>query len=542
MRPNSKLNLFSQRERKEMTSKLYDQQDGKCYICENAINLGLNPVDIDHIKAISLGGMDDENNFGLTHSYCNRSKGIRDLQLQKYIYLLNTHIKKYTDIEGGGNFTVKEALQEFAPKREDLTIKLEDGKAQLTFEKNGEFVTKEYLILQDLNNESMKSIIALIPIKYIYHDETINPRSIVDLEPMIEEFYNKNPQLQPSLALCSFSGKEDKTKIFLFDGQHKAAAQMYIGNKEIFVRIFLNADRARLKETNFRAHTKLAQIHFPQLIADKVGYDIFFESFNAFKVKMTGVSTSEKGFIEQFSLQARREYKDYLRNYLQYRVLTETAYGEKNKLMNYLETVSARSKRYPLSYETLQKTFFRFLFSKPAIESLSITEEYRELEKNNLIKLMSVFAEEVLIEKYKVSMGIFKIEEQLAENPEKIPLDHLRAYRMCRAAPMVIWTTELKEAISQLLNLNNRYDTSNWKRDRILWAEIVDSDWSKIRKMIKIIAEQKIWIEKINSDIVKSVASNKQNDWRSILLDGKLPGREERIYNPLDASHIIKLL
>ena len=310
-RPPSQLDNISANERKALVEKLHKLQGGKCYICSEDINLSLSSTDIDHIKALSLGGTDSENNFGLTHSHCNRSKGIRDLQLQKYIHLLSVHIKKYISSDGGV-FTIREALQEFVPVREDFNIKIDGDIATLLFtdDKSTEKVER-YPILQDLNDPSIKSIIVNIPSKYIQHDETINPRSIVDLEPMIEEFYNKNPQLQPSLGICSFSGNESKTRVFLFDGQHKAAAQLYVGNKVLFVRIFLNSDRSKLKETNFRAHTKLAQIHFAQFISDKVGYDIYSESFGSYIAK-SSEKGSERDFIESFSPQLRSEYKGYL--------------------------------------------------------------------------------------------------------------------------------------------------------------------------------------------------------------------------------------
>lgn len=539
-RPHSILDSISSNERKALVQRLYDGQKQKCFICAAEINLSIHPVDIDHIKALSLGGSDNENNFALVHAHCNRSKGIRDLQLQKYIHLLGKHIKKYTEQEGG-MFTVREALQEFIPTREDLHLKISDEDVILTLSDNNGITTRKYPILYDLNDHSIRSIVAVIPAKYVQHDESINPRSIVDLEPMIEEFYNRNPQLQPSLGICTFSGNEAIVKVYLFDGQHKAAAQLYVGNTDLFLRVFLNPDKTKLKETNFRAHTKLAQIHFAQFITDKVGYDIYSESFGSYVARM-GDKGSERSFIEGSPEQMQSEYRGYLKNYLQYRVLTETADGERNKLIGYIETVSARSKKWPLSYETVQKTFFKFLNIKPVGETLQKTEHYRELEKNNLIKLMSMFAEEVVVGKFDSNLGIFKIEEQLADNPDKIPLPHLRAYRMCRASAMTVWTGELKEAIAQLLSLNNRYETADWKRTRLLWAEISEEEWSKIRKMIKLIADHKVWIEKMNIDIVQTLQSTRQADWKSILLDGKLPGREERVFVPIDSAHILSAI
>src|SRR4030042_2720405 len=102
---------------------------------------------------------------------------------------------------------------------------------------------------------------------------------------MIEEFYNGDPQLQPSLATLSVEGNNGQARILVFDGQHKAAAQLYARRDRLFVRVFVNYNRDHLKQTNYRAHTKLAQVHFPQLINDRVGADLFTEEYQLFRTK-----------------------------------------------------------------------------------------------------------------------------------------------------------------------------------------------------------------------------------------------------------------
>ncbi|HUS85443.1 MAG TPA: hypothetical protein VMX56_09875, partial [Anaerolineales bacterium] len=74
-------------------------------------------------------------------------------------------------------------------------------------------------LLEDEQDSRYKSFVGMLPKQIIFHDPDINPRSIVDLGPMIEEFYQKRPQLQPSLAYMNLSGSS-KGKIMLFDGQH----------------------------------------------------------------------------------------------------------------------------------------------------------------------------------------------------------------------------------------------------------------------------------------------------------------------------------
>jgi len=80
---------------------------------------------------------------------------------------------------------------------------------------------ERYPLIVNENNPGVKSFVGMIPFKHIFHDQTMNPRSIVDLEPLIIEFYNKVPQLQPSLATLSINGATGSGKIMLFDGNTK---------------------------------------------------------------------------------------------------------------------------------------------------------------------------------------------------------------------------------------------------------------------------------------------------------------------------------
>ena len=69
----------------------------------------------------------------------------------------------------------------------------------------------------------MQSFFAAFPLKYLHHDDQINPRSIgANIRGLIEEFLGKRPQLHVGLAW--WAPAEDGTgTLKVFDGQHKAA-------------------------------------------------------------------------------------------------------------------------------------------------------------------------------------------------------------------------------------------------------------------------------------------------------------------------------
>ena len=132
------------------------------------------------------------------------------------------------------------------------------------------------------------------------------------------------------------------------------------------------------------------------------------------------------------------------------------------------------------------------------------------------------------------------MEERLANSPESVPDSHLRAYRICRRSAMIIWTKELIQAIALLLGTRTRYSKGSWSKDRPLWAQILQEDWDQIRHMVRVIRDHKIWAERVNPEVVSAIGLTRQKDWEQILLKGRLPGRQEQFFSPLDQNFIFK--
>jgi hypothetical protein len=547
---DSALDRLSREDRQKLTERLLKAQNGLCYVDRKVINLQVQKTDIDHIVALGRGGADDESNWALAHEGCNRAKGTRDLQLQRIIYEFLEHVQEYASGAAHGkerSFTLHEALDKLCPNRQDVGVQITDTNVTVSWEDETGPRTETYAILEEPGMPPAippaRSFIARLPFNCLHHDSEINPRSIVDLEPMIEEFYNGWPQLQPSLASLTVDGCEGKGRVLVFDGQHKAAAQLYARRDRLFVRVFVNYSRETLKETNYRAHTKLAQVHFPQLINDRVGADLFKQQFDQFLQGADLSKISEDAFFAKHVPRAQRgEYRKYFGNWLRYAALVGKVATDQNMILEFTETVMPRSVRFPLSYDTLQKTFLDLmLFTRPSREPIDQTERYRRIEKENLVRLMNIFVDEVLANgRFRMDLGIRRMEDRLDNDPESIPDSHLRAYRMCRKCAMVIWTKELKNAIQLLLVTKTRYKVAGWGERRPLWAEIIDEDWQQVRKMIRAIREHKVWGERTSPDIVAAVSSNRQKDWNDILLKGTLPGRPEQLLPPLDRSFMFR--
>ena len=72
---NSKyLDLLSSEDKQGLIKQLWEIQTDKCFICEKAIDLDVQTVNIDHIRPLANGGKDEPSNFALAHEHCNKSK------------------------------------------------------------------------------------------------------------------------------------------------------------------------------------------------------------------------------------------------------------------------------------------------------------------------------------------------------------------------------------------------------------------------------------------------------------------------------------
>ena len=325
------LRMLSSEDREQLVHKLLKSQNGNCFICGQSIDLSVHHghVDIDHIESATVGGTDGPGNFGATHASCNRSKQGSDLRVARILASFERVVEST-------------ASENRAPNLGDVLANHDGGKYELkviddtcnlrtSYPEIGRNEVLYYPIYKDELSGFRYSFMT-VPIEYIHHDDRINPRPIGrNLRRLVEEFHRKFPQLHVTLGWMD-PGEDAKIKVF--DGQHKAAAQVLLGIKELPVRVFINPDKDRLLTANTRAGTTLRQVAFDKSIQRSLGSSLLADRMRRYR--------QDKGLPEDFEMFSEndlvnhfkgesREMRRYVLDWVRNSVTTNT----ENKLRDY---------------------------------------------------------------------------------------------------------------------------------------------------------------------------------------------------------------
>jgi hypothetical protein len=218
------LSSLSKEDYLSLTKKLHQIQNGKCYICEAPIDLELQTTNIDHVVPSAAKGKDAEENFALTHEGCNKSKQDNNLKIARMLHRLK---KIQEDVQGkeGRSASLRDVLAYYGGSKYDFSYRIQDSRIDYSFDKNGDSAVRSSSVFTDLFSTERTCFIE-VPIEYIHHDSSINPRGInSSISLLVNEFERGNPQLHVTLA------RINDGKIMVFDGQHKAVAQILLGSR-----------------------------------------------------------------------------------------------------------------------------------------------------------------------------------------------------------------------------------------------------------------------------------------------------------------------
>lgn len=522
-------------ERQALVNTLHKTQLGNCFICEQALDLEIhkNSLDIDHVIPTNAGGKDDPSNFALTHASCNRSKQAANLEVARILHRFKL---------------LKEALEpeNRSPNLGDILKRYGNNSYPLNFKISANEITYSLpevddnkLYKQTIHTDELsgfKFFFAKLPIEYLAHDDHINPRSIgPNISKLIEEFYQKRPQLHVPLAWMSSS--EGHSAMHVFDGQHKAAAQIMLGARQLPVRIFIDPNPDTLITTNTNAGTTLKQVAFDKSVQRHLGSSLYHDRIQRF-LKETGRADDDQNFSERDLITHFKGQSKEIKRYILDAVRDGVTSAPDNKLREFID-FGGKGKETPLSYSTVEKTFYSFFVYQEVLETpinfrAEENENPRIIERMQIIKLMNLIAEVLYIDKFDPEIGTDKIENRLQKG-ETFKLDHLRAYRMSKEEIVYNWLQYIAQIARQYFITLGKPDP----KERLFQMRFPDQVWENIRKFLLNLAAMPLWA---NTDLSDTVFGGKQNNsfWKTVFETGRTPQGMEVLAKPINLIEMIK--
>lgn len=519
------LSKLSSEEYKKLSDNLWEEQNGKCYICGRKIDRDVEETNVDHITPLAAGGKDSPGNFALTHASCNKRKQDADLRVAQVLETL----RAIQEEAGERTATLADVLEHFRGSTGNPSYRIEGNTFKIAF---GDGIAERYPIFVDrLSGE--RTAFLEVPIEFLYHDELINPRGInTRIGGLIKEFHRGNPQLQVALA------RIDDGRIKIFDGQHKAAAQLLLGQRKVLVRLFIDPDVQRLITTNTNAGSKLKQVAFDRAIMHQLSNTLYGERIERYQAEHDlspdCFSFSEQNLVSYFRGQAD------LRRYIIEAQKNQVTHSPDNRLTAYIN-FDGKRKDLPLSYSAYDKAILyhlidsKLILDKPLDYKSDEGRNPRQIERKQIVRFLNVLAKTIYVDKFNPEIGTNRIENRVLKGDDAdITNDHLAAFRMSKEEILLAAVPYMIDVVSFALT----YNGCIFDKKAPFMTEFPEPVWAALEHFVQNYAELPIWRSRPLAETVFAGKQN-QNYWKAILKTGCTPDGTRVLESGLKVNEMI---
>jgi hypothetical protein len=513
---------------------LAETQKDTCFICGQPIDLAVHETDVDHVEPLHVGGKDDPSNFALTHSSCNRSKQASDLRVARVLARF-TQIRDECLESGLAGPNLSHVLAKYGGAKFPLRLKVENGAARYSLDGVGDNRVHEAALYTD-ELSKQRYFFAKLPIAYLHHDDKINPRNIGGtLGRLVEEFHKGRPQLHVSLAWTST--EDDASVVKVFDGQHKATAQVLLGVTEIPVRVFVDPDPDLLLTANTNAGTTLRQVAFDKSVQRRLGSALFSDRLERYQrehdMAEHDLSFSERDLVQYFKGESR-EVKRYILD----SVRDSITHDPENKLRDYID-FGGRAAEKPLSYSTVEKTFYSFFIYQDVLDTPldyrdDEDENPRALETRQIVRLMNLIADSIFVDQFDDAIGTYRIENKIQKG-ELLPEEHVRAFRLAKEEIIYVWLGYVRRIVQTYFAITG----IPVDEKKLFQYDFPDALWSNLQSYVSNLKKMPIWV---NRELSNTIFGGKQtySFWQQIFETGRSPQGVQVLPEPINLIRMIE--
>lgn len=430
-----------------------------CAIDKKPIN-NKSEIQFHHIKPLTFQDKFDWSNF---IAVCKKHhKEMGELSLTEYSSILE--MEKF--FKGNGLKKLNDVLKlKLHEDNYGKHLKAELSKAaseiKITLENSNE---ARAFPLSTCPSTGFKYFYIVLPVEYIHNDEELQPRPL-EMDRLWELYRHLlvNSQLTPSVCRLT------ENKILLFDGQHKAAAQIWADRKEIECKVYVEPNIKLLKETNLVAHDKLRQMPFFTSVLINKWASIFAEEWKEYMAQKG--TKSESGFVAFLINKGKK--RSAAITMIDSNIYDSIIEDKKNSIIKYIEEYSSTNKK-PITTNRLKQTIFKKFIATPPLDiDIEESDRLREFERKNVVKLLNIITEYTLKDKW---------------DPDKNDENHKISERIYLSGSFKAWAGILKDVIATILEL---FDEN--ERKEIFLREISEDKWENIENCIALMFERRVW-------------------------------------------------
>jgi hypothetical protein len=432
------------------------RQGLRCFIDNHPVDTETD-FEFDHIIPFAEGGKSEASNIGAVCKKHNREKGVLSLaefrdRLDLRRFFEGAKKRRLDDLlttRLGQRGFGAEVTSEIIDKR--ITLYLAEGPLET--------------ILTTDPATGEQYFYAVLPIEVLQNDSELQPRAL-EPERVWELYRHLRSHTQLAPTVCRLVGKQ----MLLFDGQHKAAAQVWAGRRTVDCKVYIDPDIRRLRETNLSAHDKLRQMPFYTSTLLEKYAAMASEDWQEF-LGNPGPKT-EVAFVEFIRAKANLSRAESVRR-LRAMVVQDVLEHPQNALRDYIVEEN-RGRKNPLTMNRLNKTFFLEFIAAPPLNDEFETESYhRDEEKEHLVRLFNLVVTHGLEGRW---------------SPERNDAAHQKADRLFSAGALRAWVPFLRDSIAPGLQLFDQED-----RGRVFYRDLDDSDWAVIERFLTRLLSHKVW-------------------------------------------------
>ena len=209
-----------------------------------------------------------------------------------------------------------------------------------------------------------------------------------------------------------------------------------------------------------------------------------------------------------------------------------------NKLLEFVEWAGKGTNR-PLAYNSIERSFFKELLHKKALDT-PIDQGFeqgsnpRQLEREQLVRVMSLFAEVFFVNHWDPEIGGRRLESRIQKG-DAVPEGHLRAWRIAREEVLANVLRWLRLVISNYFAFTGKMI----HEDRLLQTRLPDELWDRMQNFLISLSNLPCWIDR---NMSTTVFGPKQNldYWEKVFDSGQSPSGHPILAQPLDLHQMIQ--